>query len=149
MRHRATTAVRVLDRCARCGGRPTYYAVRRVDVTLAGRRHQLVVCQSCDRDTPNNATSLERQALGVDLGNPVECMEFIQSRAMDPERIVRTAEYFLGESFASEREDAQRAAAAVRDRDAVWYERYAASRAERWSPEFEDEAGMGDPPDDD
>jgi hypothetical protein len=99
MRHRATTTIRVLDRCARCG--TTYlplYDVKKVIAAMptpAGvRNHELVLCKGCQ--THEGATDEERAAMGIDITNPVECMEYVQRYGAHPDRVRRTAEYFLG-----------------------------------------------------
>jgi hypothetical protein len=94
MRHRPVSAVRVRDRCARCGtGYLRNYDVRHVNVSLATpsgpRRHELIVCRRCD-DDPSTPTVMEQTAMGCDLTNPVEVMDFMQAHFADGKALQRS-----------------------------------------------------------
>lgn len=100
MKHRPTNVVRVLGACARCGGRPAAYHVRRVDefLDVAGKlvRHQLIVCADCDRWHADEPTAMELGALGRDAADPIQAQEFAQRWMTDVARVQRTARLFLG-----------------------------------------------------
>ena len=131
MRRRPGGAVRVLDRCARCGGNLPAYNVERVVTHLptglggALVRHELVVCTSCQVHFADRPTAMERAALALDGASAVDRMEFFQAHRAEVVRVQQTAAYFLGADVCAQLAEPLRAEErARRERNGVWRERY-------------------------
>lgn len=135
MRRRPGGAIRILDRCARCGRSAPYgYQGRRVNVHLQTgtglQRHELFVCTSCE--SASAPTVMEQAAMSIDATDPVRSMEFAERWHGDAARVQRTAEYFLGtEAYAARR------AELVAERR-ILEERYAAMPRYHYSLDLED-----------
>lgn len=140
MRRRAGHGVRILNRCARCTAPRGRVAMQlhAFTLTVNGVRvpHELMVCSSCARERATEPTYLEREALRVDVSDPIARMRFVELHGHDPVLFQRTARYFLGDDVVDRRLTTE---AQVPDIDdevyADWRERH---RRDLWSDMYEE-----------